>query len=100
MKIRTIKHSAKRAEMSLQVVAGAVIVLMIVVVLLYIFSKGTSSTANSFTSCTLKGGVCGGSCTGDSIEIPGQFSDCPSKTDTSKTTCCSKDFLATKPANP
>lgn len=48
----------KKAEMSMQIIVIAVISLVVLAVLLFIFLRGSNTAADSLTSCETTGGTC------------------------------------------
>ena len=48
----------KKADMSLALIVSAVIALVIIVVVLAIFGKGTGDSAKTLQSCEARGGEC------------------------------------------
>ena len=48
----------KRADMSIALIVSAVIALVIIVVALAIFGKGTGESAKTLQSCEARGGYC------------------------------------------
>lgn len=68
----------KKADMSLALIVAAVIALIVIVVALAIFGKGTGESAKTLESCVARGGECKSvvACPSDSATIPNV--DCPS----------------------
>lgn len=75
----------KKADMSLALIVAAVIALIVIVVALAIFGKGTGESAKTLQSCEARGGTCMGKgevCSGATIPNV----ECP----TDKPKCCLK----------
>lgn len=74
----------KKADMSIALIVAAVIGLIVLVVALAIFGKGTGESAKTLQSCESRGGYCNLGCPKEEIKIPNV--ECP----TLKPNCCLK----------
>lgn len=97
-KIKFTSNKQKKAELSLTVVVSAVLALVVLVVLIYIFTKNIGGGSKTFASCGLNGGKCSpaGTC-GSSGKLEGlscgEGQDCCQRTDW---LCSDADFDAGK----
>lgn len=90
--------SQKKADLSLNLIVMAIIALLVLVIIIYLFSTQSGRTAKGFTGCAERGGTCenkqpaatgssvlSGDCPDNTIRIPGEFSDCAKEQ-----ICCKK----------
>jgi len=67
--------------LSINIMILAVIGLVVLFVVLFIFTKESNRSVNTLNSCEGRGGICKQSCTGNENEIP--YVKCPGNDD-----CC------------
>jgi len=56
----------KKAEMSMTTIIGAVIAIIILVIIIFLVTRGSDGVKNS-TACNLKGGICTNHCPFDEV---------------------------------
>lgn len=56
--MKRINFTNKKAELTLTVVVSAVIALVVLIVMIYIFTNSSQKSAKTFGSCALNGGTC------------------------------------------